>query len=72
VKGEEEREIGRSSKIGHKKLKTAGNPRGIQSGALKPPIRAHHVATTCIASPLRIKYGIEPQESCLSKKPFTF
>ena len=47
-------------------------PKRHTNGALTPPVKMCHVATMCTALPLHIKCGTEPQESCLSKKPFTF
>ena len=80
MKNEEERgKEGSLKKLKHRKLKKeeeeeeekAGDPRVTRSGALNPPLRTCHVAIMHLAPPLCIKYGEKPQETRLSKKPFT-
>ena len=61
-----------SLKTRHKKLKFSGKLKSHTNGALTPLIRTCHVATMCVALPLRIKCGTKPQKPWLVRKPFIF
>ena len=69
VKGQREKG---TLKTKHKKLKFSGKPKSYTNGALTPLIITRHVAMMHVAPPLRIKYGMLPQQPCLGRKPFIF
>ena len=59
-KKEERKEVLKTKHRKKKKKTTTGNLRVTQNGALNPPLRTRHMATTFLVSPLRIECREKP------------